>query len=57
MEKKHDLVHIGIFFLLIANNDPKPMLKNLMKLRNEHIPHWASVICVRERGWISGYDA
>ena len=47
MAEKYDLVHIGIFFLLIANDDPVPILKNLMKLLSECIAHSASVIRVR----------
>ena len=45
MAEKYDLVHIGIFFLLIANDDPVP-ITNLMKLLSECIAHSASVICV-----------
>ena len=46
MVEKYDIVHIGIFFLLIANNDPEPILKSLMKLLSECIVRSASVICV-----------
>ena len=48
MVEKYDIVHIGIFFLLIANNDPVPMLKNLMNLLSKYIAHSASVtsMCV-----------
>ena len=46
MAEKYDLVHIGIFFLLIANNDPVPILKNLIKLLSECVARSASVISV-----------
>ena len=32
MMEQYDVVHIGIVMLLIANNDPIPILKNLIKL-------------------------
>ena len=46
MVEKYDIVHIGIFFLLIANNDPVPILKTLVKLLSECIVRSASVSCV-----------
>ena len=58
MVKKYDLVHIGIFFLLIANNDPVPILKSLMKLLSECVARSTSVIsvCVCVARY-SGFDA
>ena len=32
MIEQYDVVHIGIVMLLIANDDPRPILKNLIKL-------------------------
>ena len=46
MVEKYDIVHVGIFFLLIANKNPVPILKILMKLISECIARWASFISV-----------
>jgi len=32
MVEQYDIVHVGIFMVLIANNNPVPILKNLMKI-------------------------
>ncbi|KAL8722224.1 MAG: hypothetical protein Q9225_001269 [Loekoesia sp. 1 TL-2023] len=32
MVEQYDIIHIGIFMLLIANNNPLPILKNLMRM-------------------------
>ena len=34
---RFDLVHIGIFMLVIANNNPIPLLKNLMKMLSQSL--------------------
>ena len=35
---KYDVVHIAIFALIVKNNDPGPLLRNLVRMLSEFIP-------------------
>ncbi len=35
---KYDVVHIAIFALIVKNNDPGPLLRNLVRMLSECVP-------------------
>ena len=42
---KYDVVHVALFITLIRNNDPGPLIKNLMALLSKQSPFNAHFYC------------